>query len=283
MLIVRTVADLRHQLAGFNKPVFVPTMGNLHQGHLNLLRLGKPLGDVMVASIFVNRLQFLPHEDFASYPRTFENDVEQLQAQGCDVLFAPDEAELYPQPQTFKVHPDPALANILEGEFRPGFFTGVCTVVLKLFHCVFQGGHGVAVFGQKDYQQQLILKHMVQQLAMPIEIVTGATTRAPDGLALSSRNGYLSQPERSEAVQLSVALNTLAQAARNAQTTGLLDVAAAENHAMQSLRNRGWQPDYVTLRHAHDLSQVTRLSDQAMVVLGAARLGSTRLIDNTQV
>lgn len=283
MLIVRTVADLRHQLAGFNKPVFVPTMGNLHQGHLNLLRLGKPLGDVMVASIFVNRLQFLPHEDFASYPRTFENDVEQLQAQGCDVLFAPDEAELYPQPQTFKVHPDPGLANILEGEFRPGFFTGVCTVVLKLFHCVFQGGHGVAVFGQKDYQQQLVLKHMVQQLAMPIEIVTGATTRAPDGLALSSRNGYLSQPERSEAVQLSIALNTLAQAARNAQTTGLLDVAAAENHAMQSLRNRGWQPDYVTLRHAHDLSQVTRLSDQAMVVLGAARLGSTRLIDNTQV
>jgi pantoate--beta-alanine ligase len=283
MLIARTVDELRHHLFAFKKPVFVPTMGNLHEGHLNLLRLAKPLGDVTVASIFVNRLQFLPHEDFASYPRTFDSDCQQLQTHGCDVLFAPDESTLYPQPQTFKVQPDPALADILEGEFRPGFFTGVCTVVLKLFHCVFQGGAGVAVFGQKDYQQQLILKQMVQQLAMPIQIITGATTRAPDGLALSSRNGYLSPTQRTEAVQLSVALRNLSQAARTAKTTGSLDVAAAENHAMQSLRHRGWQPDYVTLRHAHDLSQVTQLSDQAMVVLGAAKLGTTRLIDNAEV
>jgi pantoate--beta-alanine ligase len=283
MLIARTVAELRHHLMAFTKPVFVPTMGNLHEGHLDLVRLAKPLGDVTVASIFVNRLQFLPHEDFASYPRTFDNDCQQLQAQACDVLFAPDETQLYPQPQTFKVHPDPALANILEGEFRPGFFTGVCTVVLKLFHCVFNGSAGVAVFGQKDYQQQLILKHMVQQLAMPIDIVTAATTRAPDGLALSSRNGYLSPPERAEAVQLSVALNTLAQSVRTAKLAGLFDVAAAELTAMEALRARGWTPDYLTLRHQSDLSPVTALSHAPMVVLGAAKLGKTRLIDNVEI
>ena len=283
MLIARTVAELRHHLSAFKQPVFVPTMGNLHEGHLNLLRLAKPLGDVTVASIFVNRLQFLPHEDFASYPRTFDSDCQQLQAHACDVLFAPDETQLYPQPQTFKVQPDPALANILEGEFRPGFFTGVCTVVLKLFHCVFNGGAGVAVFGQKDYQQQLILKHMVQQLAMPIDIVTAATTRAPDGLALSSRNGYLSPQERVEAVQLSVALNSVAQAVRAAKAAGLFDVAAAEENAMQALVSRGWQPDYITLRHCHDLSAVTALGDHAMVVLGAAKLGKTRLIDNVEI
>ncbi|MFM7697802.1 MAG: pantoate--beta-alanine ligase [Limnohabitans sp.] len=283
MLIARTVDELRHQLSAFKKPAFVPTMGNLHEGHLNLLRLAKPLGDVTVASIFVNRLQFLPHEDFASYPRTFDNDCKQLHAQGCDVLFAPDESTLYPQAQTFKLQPDPALAHILEGEFRPGFFTGVCTVVLKLFHCVFNGGAGVAVFGQKDFQQQLILKHMVQQLAMPIDIVTGTTTRAPDGLALSSRNGYLSQQERSEAVQLSVTLNHLVKAVHAAKSAGEFDVDAAEKNAMQNLINRGWQPDYVSLRHGHDLSQVTALSDQPMVVLGAAKLGKTRLIDNVLV
>jgi pantoate--beta-alanine ligase len=156
-------------------------------------------------------------------------------------------------------------------------------VVLKLFHCVFNGGAGVAVFGQKDYQQQLILKHMVQQLAMPIDIVTAATTRAPDGLALSSRNGYLSPPERAEAVQLSVALNSVAQAVRAAKAAGLFDVHAAEKNAMQALVSRGWQPDYITLRHRHDLSAVTALGEQAMVVLGAAKLGKTRLIDNVEI
>jgi pantoate--beta-alanine ligase len=155
--------------------------------------------------------------------------------------------------------------------------------VLKLFHCVFNGGAGVAVFGQKDYQQQLILKHMVQQLAMPIDIVTAATTRAPDGLALSSRNGYLSPPERAEAVQLSVALNSVAQAVRAAKAGGLFDVLAAEKNAMQALVSRGWQPDYVSLRHSHDLSAVTTLGDQPMVVLGAAKLGKTRLIDNVEI
>ncbi len=282
MLIARTVAELRQHLRSFHKPAFVPTMGNLHDGHLNLMRMAKQLGDVSVASIFVNRLQFLPSEDFASYPRTFEIDCDKLRSVGCDVLFAPDEAELYPQPQTFKLQPDPALADILEGQFRPGFFTGVCTVVLKLFHSVFTHSGGIAMFGQKDFQQLLILRRMVEQLAMPVNIVAANTTRAPDGLALSSRNGYLSPEERAEAVQLSMALKQLAQAVRSAGM-GHLDVAALEAAAMAGLRDRGWQPDYITVRRQHDLSPVTALSGDPLVVLGAARLGKTRLIDNLEI
>ena len=285
MFIARTVAELRQYLAPFSKPAFVPTMGNLHEGHLSLLRHAKPMGDVLVSSIFVNRLQFLPHEDFDSYPRTFEDDCARLKAVGCDVLFAPTEAELYPQPQTFKVLPDPALANILEGEFRPGFFTGVCTVVMKLFSCVFAGGAGVAVFGQKDYQQQLILREMVRQFAMPIQIITLPTTRTPEGLALSSRNMYLSASERVQALQLSAALQALAAQVRAAVASGaaVLDVAAAEAAAMEGLRSQGWQPDYLTVRRQSDLSPIAQVTTEPMVVLGAAKLGPTRLIDNLDV
>ena len=285
MFIARTVAELRQHLAPFSKPAFVPTMGNLHEGHLSLLRHAKPMGDVLVSSIFVNRLQFLPHEDFDSYPRTFEDDCARLKAVGCDVLFAPTEAELYPQPQTFKVLPDPALANILEGEFRPGFFTGVCTVVMKLFSCVFAGGAGVAVFGQKDYQQQLILREMVRQFAMPIQIITLPTTRTPEGLALSSRNMYMSASERVQALQLSAALQALAAQVRAAVGSGaaVLDVAAAEAAAMEGLRSQGWQPDYLTVRRQSDLSPIAQVTTEPMVVLGAAKLGPTRLIDNLDV
>ncbi len=283
MLIARTVAELRQHLSAYKKPAFVPTMGNLHEGHLSLMRMAKAQGDISVASIFVNRLQFLPGEDFASYPRTFDSDCDKLRSVGCDLLFAPDETELYPQPQSFKVLPDPALADILEGQFRPGFFTGVCTVVLKLFHCVFAHSGGVAVFGQKDFQQLLILRRMMSQLAMPIDIVPGATTRAPDGLALSSRNGYLSAEERAEAVQLSMALKSLAASARAEAGSGRFDVAAAEAAAMAGLRERGWLPDYITLRHPSDLSPVTVVGPEPLVVLGAARLGKTRLIDNLEI
>ena len=285
MFIARTVAELRQHLAPFSKPAFVPTMGNLHEGHLSLLRHAKPMGDVLVSSIFVNRLQFLPHEDFDSYPRTFEDDCDRLKAVGCDVLFAPTEAELYPQPQTFKVLPDPALANILEGEFRPGFFTGVCTVVMKLFSCVFAGGAGVAVFGQKDYQQQLILREMVRQFALPLQILTLPTTRTPEGLALSSRNMYLSASERVQALQLSAALQALAAQVRAAVASGaaVLDVAAAEAAAMEGLRSQGWQPDYLTVRRQSDLSAIAQVTAEPMVVLGAAKLGHTRLIDNLEV
>ena len=280
MLIARSIADLRQALAPYRRPAFVPTMGNLHEGHIALVRQAQPLGDVTVASIFVNRLQFLPHEDFDSYPRTWEADCAKLQAAGCDVLFAPCEADLYPEPQTFKVHPDPQLADILEGHFRPGFFVGVSTVVMKLFACVLGATGGVAVFGKKDYQQLMVIRHMVRQFALPIEIVAGETCRAADGLALSSRNGYLSLEERQEAVALSQALKRLAQQWLG---TAPIDRSLLEALTLDALRARGWAPDYLTVRRRADLLPAT--ADDAagtLVALGAARLGSTRLIDNLE-
>lgn len=281
MKIVHTIAELRQALSASRQPALVPTMGNLHEGHLDLVRTAKPLGDYTVVSIFVNRLQFAPHEDFDSYPRTLEADAEKLRAQGCDLVFAPSERDMYPQAQTFKVHPDPALADILEGHFRPGFFTGVCTVVMKLFQAVYAGkASGTAVFGKKDYQQQMVIRRMVEQFALPISIVTGDTQRAGDGLALSSRNGYLSTQERAEAVQLSQALQTLGRAVR---AGGNLE--SLEQQAAQALAARGWQPDYLTVRRRSDLlpPEAGQLASEPLVVLGAARLGTTRLIDNFEI
>jgi pantoate--beta-alanine ligase len=274
MHVIRTIAELRDHLGRFERPAFVPTMGNLHEGHLDLVRQARPLGDVTVASIFVNRLQFLPHEDFNTYPRTWDSDCEKLEAAGCDLLFAPDERVLYPQPQTCKVHPDGALADILEGHFRPGFFIGVCTVVMKLFACV---QPRVALFGKKDYQQLLVIRHMVQQFALPIEVVGSETRRADDGLALSSRNAYLDRSARIEAGQLSGALQAMAAAVQE----GERDFAAIEARAMQSLSARGWQPDYMVLRRRTDLQPST--GGEPLVALAAARLGSTRLIDNLEI
>lgn len=295
MLIAHTIPDLRDALAPYRHPTFVPTMGNLHDGHMALVEQALPLGDVMVASIFVNRLQFLPHEDFDSYPRTWEADCTRLQDAGCQVLFAPSEEDLYPVPQTFRVQPDPAMADILEGSFRPGFFGGVCTVVMKLFACVLGKTGGTAVFGQKDYQQLRIIQSMVQQMALPIDIVTGPTRRAADGLALSSRNRYLSLEERQEAVALSETLQHLCEhwlkAYANAPSTLPVDTALLERRAMDTLRARGWQPDYLTIRRRSDLQPPCHNSgeeDQAaqgpgnLVALGAARLGNTRLIDNRE-
>jgi len=276
MHIVHTLPELRAALAGRGRIAFVPTMGNLHDGHLSLVRQAGTLADTRVASIFVNRLQFLPHEDFDTYPRTWDSDCEKLRSAGCDLLFAPREPDLYPEPQTFRVQPDPALADILEGHFRPGFFGGVCTVVLKLFNCM---QPQVAVFGQKDYQQLMVIRRMVRQFALPIEIVAGATCRAEDGLALSSRNGYLGEAERAEAVQLSKALRALAEAVR----AGEGDLPGLETRAMEALAARGWQPDYLTVRRREDL--LPPASDAPLpplVALGAARLGSTRLIDNLE-
>ena len=282
MQIIHTIPELRAALAQSRNPAFVPTMGNLHDGHLALVRQARPLGDTLVASIFVNRLQFLPHEDFDSYPRTLQVDADKLRAAGCDVLFAPSEQDLYPEPQTFKVQPDPQLADILEGQFRPGFFTGVCTVVMKLFSAVFAGkAQGTALFGQKDYQQLMVLRRMVQQFALPLDIVVGTTQRADDGLALSSRNGYLSEAERQEAVQLSLALRALARDAVAAAHALPAQREALEARALQALTARGWQPDYLTVRRRSDL-QPPQAGD-ALVVLGAARLGRTRLIDNLEV
>ncbi|HYW56374.1 MAG TPA: pantoate--beta-alanine ligase [Polaromonas sp.] len=282
MKIVHTIADLRTALAPFQRPAFVATMGNLHDGHIALVKQAKPLGDVTVASIFVNRLQFAPHEDFDTYPRTWEADCSKLEAAGCDVLFAPRETDLYPEPQTYKVHPPAELANILEGHFRPGFFVGVSTVVMKLFMCVFAGKPaGVAMFGKKDYQQQMIIRRLVQQFALPIEIVGGDTLRAADGLALSSRNGYLNEQERAEAVQLSQALKALGAAVKSGP---IGDREQLEENAMQALAARGWKPDYLTVRRRTDLLP-PEASDAAapLVVLGAAKLGTTRLIDNLEI
>jgi pantoate--beta-alanine ligase len=287
MQIVHTLTDLRRALKPAALRAFVPTMGNLHQGHLELMQMARqevdkraPTGGMTVASIFVNRLQFGPNEDFDTYPRTLENDCALLEANGCDVVFAPSEKDLYPEPQVFKVHPPSELADILEGAFRPGFFVGVSTVVHKLFNIV---QPDLAVFGKKDYQQLMVIRRMVQQMALPIEIIGGETRRAEDGLALSSRNGYLSAEERAEAVQLSMALKGLAAAARAGNAAGQLDVAAAEAAAMDTLRQRGWAPDYITLRRQHDLSLVTGPCAEPLVVLGAAKLGKTRLIDNLEV
>jgi pantoate--beta-alanine ligase len=283
MQIVHTIADLREQLSGFKRPAFVPTMGNLHDGHIALVKQARTLGDVTVSSIFVNRLQFAPNEDFDSYPRTLDADAQRLEAAGCNLLFAPREKELYPQPQTYKVHPASELSDILEGHFRPGFFIGVSTVVLKLFSCVFAGmPEGVAAFGKKDYQQVLVVQRMVQQLALPIEIIAGETQRAADGLALSSRNSYLSSTERAEAVQLLIALKALGQAAKGARLAQLPELEAA---AMQTLARRGWKPDYLTVRRRSDLllPQSEALASDPLVVLGAAKLGMTRLIDNIEI
>lgn len=274
MRIVHTIADLREALRGAAATAFVPTMGNLHDGHLSLVKLAAERGGPVVVSVFVNRLQFAPHEDFDTYPRTLERDCELLRAAGCDVVFAPGESDLYPQPQLCKVHPPAELADVLEGQFRPGFFIGVCTVVLKLFNIV---QPRVAVFGKKDYQQLMVIRNMVQQLALPIEILGGETGRAEDGLALSSRNGYLSGAERADAVVLSRTLQDVAAAVRQ----GRSDFAELEQGAMRSLGERGWSPDYVAIRRRGDLG----LPDgaQPLVVLAAARLGRTRLIDNLEI
>lgn len=279
MKIISSIEELRDHLSGQLRTAFVPTMGNLHEGHLSLMRLAKKHGDPVVASIFVNRLQFGPNEDFDKYPRTFQADVEKLEKEGVYILFAPTEKDLYPEPQEFRVRPPDDLGNILEGEFRPGFFTGVTTVVLKLFSCV---QPRVAVFGKKDYQQLMIVRNMSKQFALPTEIIAADTFRADDGLALSSRNMYLSAEERAEAPALYRALNQVAEEVRG----GHLDMFELERKAMASLADRHWKPDYIAIRKRADL-QPPSAGDIAqgapLVVLAAAKLGNTRLIDNLEI
>jgi len=274
MEILRTVAELRANLAARQPVVLVPTMGNLHEGHLSLVRIARGRGGCVVASIFVNRLQFGPAEDFDTYPRTFDSDCAGLADAGVDVVFAPDERQIYPEPQAFRVTP-PAIGDTLEGEFRPGFFSGVATVVLKLFNIV---QPRIAVFGKKDYQQLMIVRSMIRQFNLPIEIVAGETIRAPDGLALSSRNNYLSEAERAEAPRLYQAL-----AGVGAQLSdGKRDFKVLERVATADLRQAGWRTDYVAVRKQADL-QLPGPADRQLVVLGAAWLGATRLIDNLEV
>ena len=276
MQIHSSIADLRAELAKRGRIVFVPTMGNLHAGHISLMTQARELGDTVVASIFVNRLQFGPHEDFDAYPRTFEPDCDKLRAAGVDVLFAPRESDLYPEEQQYFVDP-PTIQNQLEGEFRPGHFRGVATVVLKLFNCV---QPQTALFGKKDYQQLMVLRNMTRQLALPIAIIGGETVRAEDGLALSSRNGYLTASERAQAPRLCRTLLGIRDAVRGGEG----DYAGLERAAVAELDAAGWKTDYVAVRRQADL-QIPRQDDpqQALVVLAASRLGSTRLIDNIEI
>jgi pantoate--beta-alanine ligase len=265
MQVLRELASLRAAVAATGPVALVPTMGNLHEGHLSLVRQARACGRSVAVSIFVNRLQFSPNEDFDRYPRTFSRDCQLLEAQGVEIVFAPDELVLYPQPQGYVVKPPP-IADELEGQFRPGFFTGVATIVLKLLNCV---QPVAAVFGKKDYQQLMIVGGMVRELNLPVEILAGETVRENDGLAMSSRNAYLSATERSEAPRLYRVLKEVAGAKLSAQ------------EAFDSLAAAGWAPDYIDVRRRSDLQRPAK-ADRDLVVLGAARLGATRLIDNVE-
>jgi pantoate--beta-alanine ligase len=273
MRVVNTVADLQAALPRARRVALVPTMGNLHDGHLSLVLRAQNCADFIVTSVFVNRLQFSPREDFAAYPRTLERDCALLSSTGCDVVFAPPETEIYPEPQRYELRPPRGLADILEGQIRPRFFTGVCTVVLKLFNMV---QPAAAVFGKKDYQQLLVIRDMVRQLALPIDIVHAETIRDATGLALSSRNGYLSESQRVEAAQLSCIIRSVADVVRSGQS----DWRRLERQATETLTVRGWRPDYVALRRREDLGEPSE--GASLVVLAAAALGGTRLIDNLE-
>jgi pantoate--beta-alanine ligase len=274
MDIIHSAAALRLRLQGEPNNVFVPTMGNLHDGHIQLINIAKPRAACTVVSIFVNRLQFGPREDFDRYPRTLDADSARLKEAGVDVLFVPDEKEIYPERQTYLVEPSD-LQYILEGAHRPGHFRGVATVVLKLFNLVMPHS---AIFGKKDYQQYLVLRDMVTQFALPIEIIPAETVRAQDGLALSSRNAYLTAEQRKEAPRLYGVLKKV----RDELGSGARDFQRLDQQAMAELARHGWQPDYVAVRRQADLRQPTE-RDRDLVIVAAARLGRTRLIDNVEV
>jgi pantoate--beta-alanine ligase len=274
MEVIETVQELRDRLRREETVACVPTMGNIHEGHLRLVKIAHQHAPFVVTTIFVNRLQFGQHEDFDKYPRTFEDDCAKLAAHDCQVVFAPDERQMYPEQQVFTVEPPP-VANKLEGRFRPGHFRGVATVVLKLFNMV---QPQIAVFGKKDYQQLHIVRHMVEQFALPIQIVSAETRRAEDGLALSSRNRFLSQDERREAPRLYQALCHV----KDAVESGDRNFEAIEFAADALLARHGWHVDYVVVRRRATLT-APEPGDGELVVLGAAKLGQTRLIDNLEI
>lgn len=274
MEIITDITSLRLRLKSEHYVVFVPTMGNLHEGHLSLIQIAKQKSGCLVASIFVNRLQFGQTSDFDQYPRTLTDDFKLLENYGVDVVFAPTEKDIYPVRQEFLIEPLP-LANILEGEFRPGFFRGVATLVLKLFNLV---QPQLAIFGKKDYQQLCIIREMVRQLNLPIEIDVGETVRTSDGLALSSRNRYLNSEERAEAARLFQVLSKIKQEIE----TGNRNFKKLQDTARETLVSRGWNVDYIALRQGDTLAPV-QVNDRDQIVLGAAKLGTTRLIDNLEI
>ena len=274
MDVTHTVGDLRARLAREESVVLVPTMGNLHAGHIALVEKAREHGSCVVVSIFVNRLQFEPGGDFDRYPRTLGADCEKLERAHCDAVFAPDEREMYPGPQEIVLSP-PRVAHTLEGEYRAGHFQGVVTVVAKLLNIA---RPDVAIFGKKDYQQLLVLRELVRQLNFGIRVVPGETVREPDGLAMSSRNGYLSPDERREAIRLSRVLRGVEEAI----AAGRRDFAEMEKSAKAELAAHGWRPDYIAVRRRADLG-TPGADDRELVTLGAAWLGRTRLIDNLEI
>ncbi|SER29456.1 pantoate--beta-alanine ligase [Nitrosomonas sp. Nm51] len=273
MKIVETIAALRSTLKNVQHIAFVPTMGNLHAGHLALVEKAKKKSDFVVVSIFVNPLQFLPSEDFNQYPRSMEADCKLLRSLDVDLVFAPDEKNLFPVQQEILLQL-PAVADTLEGIFRPRFFQGVATIVLKFFNII---QPDIAIFGKKDYQQLHIIRLMVQQLNFPIKILDTEIIRAADGLALSSRNQYLNGPERQEACHLYQALNTIV----GETASGQRDFLLLEKKAVEYLSGRGWQVDYISIVNRQTLLPACT-DDQQLAVLAAARIGTTRLIDNVE-
>lgn len=277
MQIIKTIAQLRDALKHQAKIAFVPTMGNLHAGHIQLVEVAKQHADFVVVSIFVNPLQFGPTEDLASYPRTLEADCEKLEAAGASVVFTPAVEEMYPDfdgkelNQTMTITPPP-IANELCGTTRPGHFSGVATVVMKLFNMV---QPNIAVFGQKDFQQLFIIKQLVKQFNLPIDIIGVDTVREPSGLAMSSRNGYLTEAQRASASQLNSTLQSIVKSVKATNN----DYHQLEQQAKSTLQTQGWLVDYISIRSSLTLLPATR-NDTQLVVLGAAKLGNTRLIDN---
>ena len=284
LAIVTTIAAVRQQVRGWHaqglRVAFVPTMGNLHQGHMSLIDAARRHGDRFVASIFVNPMQFGPNEDFNHYPRTPDRDAQLLGAAGCDLMFMPDVAEIYPNGPEKAARVDvPELSKLLDGEFRPGHFEGVATVVAKLFHIV---DPDIAVFGEKDYQQLTIIRRMVSDLCMRVQIVGAPTVREPSGLAMSSRNQYLTDAERAQAPAIYRALHSAVQRlARPGNLAMSQIIAAVESEGDAALRAAGLTPEYFAVRDADTLG-APRTSSR-LVVLAAARLGRARLIDNLRV
>ncbi|WP_074720011.1 pantoate--beta-alanine ligase [Nitrosomonas ureae] len=274
MKIITDISELHKNLCREQSIAFVPTMGNLHAGHLALIDQANQLADCVVVSIFVNRLQFLPHEDFNRYPRTFEEDCRALSLQNVKIVFAPNEKILFPTPQEFLLAL-PSVADILEGKFRPGFFRGVATIVLKLFNII---QPEFAVFGKKDYQQLHIVRKMVQQLNLPVEIIASETVRAADGLALSSRNQYLNEVQRAEASRLYQTLLRI----KKEISSGNKNFQTLQQNAVDTLEQHGWRVDYISI-HSRNTLSFAQASDQDLVVLGAAWLDNTRLIDNLEI
>ena len=277
---VTTIAAVRERVHAWRRAglrvAFVPTMGNLHPGHVSLIEAARRHGERFIASIFVNPMQFGPNEDFAHYPRTPREDERMLAGAGCSVMFMPDVAEIYPNGSERATRVEvPGVSRILEGEFRPGHMEGVSTVVAKLFHIV---EPDVAVFGEKDFQQLTVIRRMVADLCMPVKIIGAPTVRDRDGLAMSSRNQYLSSEQRALAPSIYRALEAAAQRLR----AGDVDFASIERAGFQALEHAGFRPDYFSVRNASDLCPATPAARE-LVILTAARIGKARLIDNVQV